>query len=244
MKVMKVMKKLSVYKSSLLFILMFISLPSLAAISFDRTRIIYNEGSESVSLKVKNENKKLPYLAQAWVETQTQTKTKLFAAVPPIQRVEPLDDSVIRLMANNITNKVSKDRESVFYFNLREIPPKPEHANSLQLALQTRVKLFFRPKSIINLSKSMWQEKLKFKYVHGKFKIINDSPFYVTIINYAFNHKWVKGAAPFMIEPFSSYSLSSKVNPNVFRYVYVNDFGGKPNVTVTKTKGKWGYTKN
>ncbi|MCU6154331.1 fimbria/pilus periplasmic chaperone [Enterobacter hormaechei] len=38
-----------------------------------------------------------------------------------------------------------KNRESVFYFNLREIPPKNSRPNMLTLAMQTRRKVFFRP---------------------------------------------------------------------------------------------------
>ncbi|HBI10841.1 MAG TPA: molecular chaperone, partial [Franconibacter pulveris] len=39
-----------------------------AAIALDRTRVVYNGGEKSVSLNISNENKKLPYLAQAWIE--------------------------------------------------------------------------------------------------------------------------------------------------------------------------------
>ncbi|WP_223346554.1 fimbria/pilus periplasmic chaperone, partial [Escherichia coli] len=40
------------------------------------------------------------------------------------------------------------DRESLFYYNVREIPPKSGKANTLQIALQTRIKLFWRPKAL------------------------------------------------------------------------------------------------
>ncbi|WP_227550703.1 fimbria/pilus periplasmic chaperone, partial [Klebsiella quasipneumoniae] len=36
-------------------------------------------------------------------------------------------------------NKLPADRESLFYFNVREIPPKSNKANTLQIALQTRI---------------------------------------------------------------------------------------------------------
>ncbi len=42
-----------------------------------------------------------------------------------------------------------QDRESLFYFNLREIPPRSDKPNSLQLALQTRIKFFYRPQSLV-----------------------------------------------------------------------------------------------
>ncbi|MYQ00706.1 molecular chaperone, partial [Salmonella enterica subsp. enterica serovar 4,12:i:-] len=39
-----------------------------AAIALDRTRVVYNGGEKSISLSISNENKNLPYLAQAWIE--------------------------------------------------------------------------------------------------------------------------------------------------------------------------------
>lgn len=58
-------------------------------------------------------------------------------------------------------NKLPADRESVFYFNVREIPPKSNKPNTLQIALQTRIKLFWRPKALENTSmKSPWQHKV------------------------------------------------------------------------------------
>ena len=43
-----------------------------AAISLDRTRAIFNGGEKSMTLNVANDNKQLPYLAQAWIENEKQ----------------------------------------------------------------------------------------------------------------------------------------------------------------------------
>ncbi len=57
----------------------------------------------------------------------------------------------IKLMYNRQCS--AKDRESVFWFNVLEVPPKPDAAKAtnqslLQLAFRTRIKLFYRPKGI------------------------------------------------------------------------------------------------
>lgn len=58
-------------------------------------------------------------------------------------------------------NTLPQDRESLFYFNLREIPPKSSKPNTLQLALQTRIKLFYRPAPLaVNPNDKPWQEKV------------------------------------------------------------------------------------
>lgn len=226
----------------ILAVLLAVPLKSFAAISFDRTRIIYNEDSESVALKIKNENQKLPYLAQVWIEDENGKKDENhFGVVPPIQRVEPSDSSFVRLLANQLnSNKLPKDRESVFYFNLREIPPKSDKPNTLQIALQTRVKLFYRPQGIYSASKQVWQEALLINDTNGKFTVSNNSPFNVTIVAFGFDGNWDENSTPFMIAPFSektfdkAYSSVSK-----FEYVYVNDYGGKPTASYSKKNGKF-----
>lgn len=39
-----------------------------AAIALDRTRVVFDGGQKSVSLSISNQNKQLPYLAQAWLD--------------------------------------------------------------------------------------------------------------------------------------------------------------------------------
>ncbi|MDP4360542.1 fimbria/pilus periplasmic chaperone, partial [Escherichia coli] len=90
------------------------------------------------------------YLAQGWIENaQGEKITEPFTVLPPVQRVEPGAKSQVKIQALPSVASLPQDRESVYYFNLREIPPKSDKPNTLQLALQTRIKLFYRPKAII-----------------------------------------------------------------------------------------------
>ena len=51
-------------------------------------------------------------------------------------------------MAQQNLSRLPADRESLFYYNMREIPPKAEQKNVMQIAMQSRLKLFWRPKAI------------------------------------------------------------------------------------------------
>lgn len=56
---------------------------------------------------------------------------------------------------------LAQDKESLYYFNLREIPPKTDKANTLQIALQTRIKLFYRPAGlVVTQNAKPWQESI------------------------------------------------------------------------------------
>lgn len=47
---------------------------------------------------------------------------------------------------------------------MREIPPAPKQANVLQMAMQSRIKLFYRPSAIVPEKPGMvWQDQLVFK---------------------------------------------------------------------------------
>ncbi len=120
-----------------------------AAIALDRTRVIFDGSQKAVSLNVSNQNKQLPYLAQGWIEDEQGNKIQSpLTVLPPVQRIEPGKPSQVKIQALPATKLLKQDRETIYYFNLREIPPKSTKPNTLQIALQTRIKLFYRPAAI------------------------------------------------------------------------------------------------
>ncbi|TDS83326.1 pili/flagellar assembly PapD-like chaperone, partial [Rahnella sp. BIGb0236] len=122
------MKKLHFYLIALLT--MVSATPALAAVNLDRTRIIYHAGDKSVSVMLENQSKTLPYLAQVWLENaQGEKITSPLVALPPMQRIDAGEKSQIRILQLPETAGLPKDRESLFYFNVREVPPKSDMAN-------------------------------------------------------------------------------------------------------------------
>ncbi|EMP6174906.1 molecular chaperone [Citrobacter amalonaticus] len=202
-----------------------------AAISLDRTRIIYDAEQNSMTLNISNENKQLPYLAQTWLENESGEKitTGPLVVTPPLQRLEPGGKSLIRIQSTEDSGKLSQDRESVFWFSLREIPPKSEKPNVLQIALQTRVKLFYRPASLKAKSGVIWQEKLVLHPVAGGYRIENPTPYFITVIGMG-GTKTAAEKAPFdaiMLSPKSSETV--KISHFSTPYLtYINDYGGRP----------------
>lgn len=207
-----------------------------AAVSLDRTRVIYNEGEKSVSLSISNENPQLPYLAQGWIEDQQGNKiTSPLTVLPPLQRVEPGEKSQIKVQALQGAALLARDRETLFYFNLREVPPRSDQPNTLQIALHTRVKLFYRPSSIvverIDLVKP-WQEKLVLIAEGANYRIQNPTAYYVTVVEASTRKEGpsIEGFEPVMIAPFSSEKMKGKINdlgkqPFI---TYIDDYGGRP----------------
>ncbi|OKP01670.1 fimbria/pilus periplasmic chaperone [Xenorhabdus eapokensis] len=210
-----------------------------AAIALDRTRVIFNGNTKSVSLNIENQHLDLPYLAQAWIEDDKGNKINSpIVVVPPVQRVEAGAKSQVKIQTLPAIAQLPQDRESLFYFNIREIPPRSEKSNVLQIALQTRVKLFYRPEAVIARRIDLdnpWQEKLTLTREGNQYVVNNPTPYYITISEASnkVNGKSVAGFEPLMLAPRSSEKLGGTTNSlgNTPVLTYVNDYGGRPQLT-------------
>ncbi len=212
---------------------------SMAAIALDRTRVIFNEDMKSVSLNVENQHLDLPYLAQSWIEDENGNKINSpIVVVPPVQRIEAGAKSQVKLQTLPAIAQLPQDRESVFYFNIREIPPRSDKPNVLQLALQTRIKLFYRPEVVIARRMDLdnpWQEKLTLTRQGNHYVVNNPTPYYITLSEASnkVGGNSVAGFKPLMLAPKSSETLGGTINAlgNTPVLTYVNDYGGHPQLT-------------
>ena len=207
-----------------------------AAIGLDRTRVIFDGSKDAVSMNITNNNTQLPYLAQGWIEDEQGNKiTSPLTVLPPVQRLEPGKKSQIKVQALPAAKLLAQDRESVYYFNLREIPPRSDKANTLQIALQTRIKLFYRPGPIIPSQQELstpWQQKLTLTREGDHYQVKNPTPYYITLVDARSSKdaKTAEGFEPLMVPPRGSLALAPSAKAlGVTPYVtYVNDYGGRP----------------
>ncbi|MEX1843617.1 fimbria/pilus periplasmic chaperone [Enterobacter cloacae] len=210
-----------------------------AAIALDRTRVIYPGSEHAISVSITNNNQQLPYLAQAWIEdTEGHKIQNPLAVLPPVQRVEPGKMSEVRIQGLPALAALPQDRESLFYFNLREIPPRSNKPDVLQIALQTRVKLFYRPQAIIPNKAQManpWQKQLTLTHVGDGFSVHNPTPYYITLVDAASaaQGKDAKGFQPLMVPPKGDIALGVKASElgSAPVLTYINDYGGRPQLT-------------
>ncbi|KFA84176.1 hypothetical protein N037_22165 [Enterobacter sp. EGD-HP1] len=205
-----------------------------AALALDRTRVILNGDESSVSMNVTNQNKVLPYLAQGWVEDEHGTKiSDPLVVLPPVQRVEPGAKTQVKVQQATGARMLPQDKESLFYFNLREIPPKSSKPNTLQIALQSRIKLLYRPAALkVDLNSKPWQELVTLTRQGDHYVANNPTAYYVTISDATATVQGttVKGFKPVMIPPKGSVTLDGSAaalgnNPVL---TYINDYGGRP----------------
>ncbi|MCG8706994.1 molecular chaperone [Brenneria sp. 4F2] len=213
-----------------------------AAINLDRTRVIFDEAEQSSVLTLINENSKNPFLAQSWLVDKDHKKiSSPFTVLPPLQRIEANGRSLIRVVKTSGVDKLPQDRESLFYLNVREIPPKPEKDNVLQIAVQSEIKVFYRPTAIKPGRNDIWQTRLKVKKSGKQFIVENSTPYFITVSNILKQSK-EKSSNPmnllsgkaFMVEPKSEMTVNvADSSVQDFYLYYVNDYGGHPELHFT-----------
>lgn len=201
-----------------------------AAINIDRTRIIFNSNERSSSVILENQSRQLPYLAQSWIENaQGQKDNNYIMALPPMQRIEPTEKSQVRLMKMDTIRQLPTDRETLFYFNVREVPPKSEVENVMQVAIQSRIKLFYRPESIKARDGDVWQERLQVSLSGQTLTITNPTPYYITL-GYmgGDDHRNFPKFDSMMIAPFGheQYTPPSSYHGNEYTLGFIDDYGG------------------
>ncbi|HAS1065187.1 molecular chaperone [Enterobacter cloacae] len=209
--------------------------PCYAALTVDRSRLIYNEGEKSISVNVTNRNTQDPYLAQGWMEDDNEKKlTEPLMVLPPVQRVEPDGKTMVRIQALPMISKLPKDRESVFWFNLREIPPKSTKPNTLTLAMQTRLKVFYRPQAlkVDPMADTIpGLDTLTLSRDGDKYVVQNPTPYHVSFVEAraSLKGKGLEGFEPVMVEPKGKAGIPVKASALGSSPVlmFVNDYGSQ-----------------
>lgn len=129
------------------------TLPAAAAVTLQGTRVVYDGSKGAVTVKANNRGDKVA-LAQVWLDdgdasAKAGSQKLPFVLTPTSRRIEPGHAQAFRLTYAPMAGAaLPSDRESLLYFSLLDIPPKPEKAegqNLLQFAIRTRIKLFYRP---------------------------------------------------------------------------------------------------
>lgn len=218
---------------------------SQAALTINATRIVFDGDKRNTSVVISNPSDR-PFAVQTWVNTEADDTVTVvpFAPSPPLFRLNPGKEQQVQI--NGLPHDLPSDRESLFYFNVQEIPQAdPSQGNVLNIALRTRIKLFYRPalltdNPIARLKDLQWSVR----QIAGKAELtaMNPTPFHVSFIRLDVSGggstEKVKEVA--MLGPFSSrhYELSETKAVPGLQVVFsaINDYGGysKP-LTATAT---------
>lgn len=213
-----------------------LALPALCqgAVNVDRTRIILGTEQKSVSVVLTNESTDTPYLAQAWIEDQDGKMTNDLLALPPLQRIDAGKKAQVRIMQMSAAAKarLPQDRETLFYFNVREIPPAPKDkdASLLQLTTQSQLKLFIRPPKLGERGEAAPEQALQARTDGRTLTLKNTSPYYLTVMWLGTDSKQLLPGfdTPIMLAPLSEQAVKAQLPADAKQLMMgnVDDYGG------------------
>lgn len=166
------------------FIIMLMCIPAgYAGVMINTTRVIFPGNQDNTVIQLTNSGE-IPSLVQSWadegdINSSPETTGAPFMVVPPVTRIARGGGQQlkIRIMENNLPH----DRESVFYLNVVDIPAKTTATgNTLQFALRTRIKLFYRPDDL-PLPPDDVPEQISVSLSGETLILNNPSPYYFTL---------------------------------------------------------------
>lgn len=188
------------------------------------TRVFYEDNKKEASLNVKNNNTENPFLIQSWVDTGDGKTRGPFIVTPPLFRIEPLEERTLRIAKTR--DDLPENKESLFYLNIRAIPPSdPASVNTLKLVVKTRLKLFYRPRGLVTGAQDAYK-KLRFQLTGQTLTVENPTPWHVVFEYLKVGTTTLKQAD--MVGPFGQnvFTLPSTERSRRVTWSAINDYGG------------------
>ncbi|EGT0666786.1 molecular chaperone [Citrobacter werkmanii] len=202
------------------------------------TRIIYPANQSEVQIVLKNKDNDKRYLVQSWVSNLDDSKAP-FVMTPPIYKLDENRQTLLHVVYTGNKSALPQDRESLFLANIKSVSAIPEELrdkNTLQFAIKTRLKLFYRPASLNESEAQTAWQSLQFSRSQKQLVVKNPTPFYVTFGQLSVAGKAVKAASEqlsplalaMMVAPFGEqrFPLPSAVKGDVV-WTAINDFGSE-----------------
>lgn len=214
-----------------------------ASVTIGGTRVVYPLDQREVTVKLENDSK-APSLVQVWIDDGNADakpgEIKVpFVITPPIFRMNAKKAQTLRVMYTG--ESLPQDRESVYWLNVLDIPPKASgapQANTLSLAYRTRIKIFARPHKLPGNPEDA-AGQLNWKIIaatDGKgqaLSVSNPTPYYVSFseIDVESNGQTFRNERGGMVAPRASAVLPvAKMNGVAagakVHYIAISDYGG------------------
>ena len=214
-----------------------------AGVVIGGTRVVFPASQGEVTVRLSNTSNH-PALVEAWIDdgdvrSTPETSNTPFLITPPLFRMEATRDQSLRILYVQGAKPLPTDRESLFWLNVLEVPPKPTgeaaDRNTLQFAIRSRLKLFYRPANLPG-DPLKAPDQLSFKAAPAAegaaLEVHNPTPYFITISKLSFGNggQPIAGAEG-MVAPFGDLRLPLKNEtrapaagtPIVF--TTINDYG-------------------
>jgi P pilus assembly chaperone PapD len=193
-----------------------------AAIMVGGTRVIYDGSKKEASLSVRNPDN-TPYLVQSIVDNLDGGPAKTpFIITPPLYRLDGGKENLMRII---LADNLPQDKESMYWLHVKGIPSAPRDKNTLQVAIETTIKLIYRPPSLKGVDVEKESSKLSFSKTGDQLQVKNSSPCFINFNEITVGGKKLESVSYVAPGSSASFKLPKEVNSNLVTYSIINDFG-------------------
>lgn len=176
-----------IVKSNIIFIFFLFIKSVSASVIINQTRVIYPSAAKNINVQLINKSLS-GHLIQSWIDEGSASakpediRTPLLVS-PPVVKISPNGGQTLRITSTGNITKLPKDRESVFWLNVLDVPPMPEKkdANYVQVALRNRIKIFWRPENLAILLNDI-PRHVGIRIQGSSYCVDNQTPYYLTIV--------------------------------------------------------------
>ena len=185
------------------------------------TRLIYPGGKKESSLSVTN-NDATPYLIQSWVESNKGAAP--FLLTPPLFRLEGEQQTRLRVI---YSGGLAENKESMFWMNIKAIPSSQAKAgaNTLQIAIKTRIKLIYRPETLRASTPEEQANKLTWRRAGNTLLVNNPTPYVINFNEITLGNKKLDDVTYVMPSGSARFPLPNGSTGNTLTFKVINDYG-------------------
>ena len=209
-----------------------------AAFALNNTRYIYDDQQQNISFQVTNESNAV-YRGQVWIGNGDHNPNNVyFIAAPAFFQLPAGKTQIVRLI--NVNHSLPQNKESLFFLNVQEIPQAIEgNKNALQIAMDTRVKLIYRPQTL-QANRTNAEQKMQVIDVAGKAALKNPTPYFFAVLSVSNNGKPVTLTSKEdqdlgQFKPDSTITLNiSYSSVKDFSFKAINDYGNTITYRINK----------
>ncbi|EPB4337627.1 molecular chaperone [Enterobacter kobei] len=189
------------------------------------TRIIYDGDKKEASISVDNPDA-TPYLIQSWIENERgQSDKQSFIVTPPLFRLDGSQKNTLRVL--KMAPDFAADRETMFWMNIKSIPAAdPSRSdNTLQLAVNTRLKLIYRPSALKASSPDQASNSLKWTRQGQRLSVNNPTPYYINFQSISLNGRQLENVTYVAPRATAFFDLPSGAQGNQVEWKVISDYG-------------------
>jgi P pilus assembly chaperone PapD len=195
-----------------------------AGVVINGTRLVYQGDKKESSLGLSNPDA-TDYLVQSWVDSGGKNLARApFLITPPLFRLDAKEDNVLRVVRTG--GNLPDDRESLYWLNIKAIPSSKhvEGMNTLQIAINTRIKLLYRPSAVKGKPEDV-ADKLEWRREGNDLVVNNPTPFYMNFQAVTLNGQKVTKATWAVPKTETHFALPGSVGGSTVAYSIITDYG-------------------